>query len=68
MILVRLSAVRVFISTSRNCPRCCARSMMPRVSSSCSRCCGRNSGVVMKTGQVRQALACGQLCCSGKPQ
>ena len=34
MILVRLSAVRWFISTTRSWPRCWARSMMPRVSRS----------------------------------
>ena len=34
----------------------------------CSRSSGRNSGPVRKTGQVRQALACGQVRCSGSPQ
>ena len=29
---------------------------------------GQELGVVMKTGQLGQALACGQLCCSGSPQ
>jgi hypothetical protein len=28
----------------------------------------RNSGPVRKTGHVRHALACGQLCCTGSPQ
>ena len=26
------------------------------------------SGVVWKSGQVRQALGCGQSCCGGRPQ
>jgi len=29
---------------------------------------GRNSGVVTKTGQVKQALANSHFCCSGKAQ
>ena len=29
---------------------------------------GRNSAVVRNIGQVRQALACGQLCWTGSPQ
>src|ERR1039457_6998378 len=28
----------------------------------------RNSGVVWKSGQVRQAFGCGQSCCAGRPQ
>src|SRR3954462_14169718 len=33
-----------------------------------ARCAGRNSIVVRKLSQVRQAFGCGQVCCSGRPQ
>lgn len=40
-------------------------------SRACWACCrwtGRNCAVVWKSGQVRQALGCGQSCCGGRPQ
>ena len=53
---------------SRSWPAACAASSSSRVSCACWWCTGRNSAVVWKSGQVKQALGCGQSCCGGRPQ
>jgi transposase InsO family protein len=68
MMRSRLPRTCSFISTTRACPAAFAVSIRVRVSRRCLWCSGRNSGVVMNSGQVRQALACGQSFCSGSPQ
>jgi hypothetical protein len=56
------------ISTTRACPFASASPISLLVARSWARCSARKSGAVMNTGQVRQALPCGQLCWSGRPQ
>lgn len=68
MMVSRLVSTVRFISARRVWPSVLARVISVRVSSSCLRCWGRNAAVVMNTGQVRHALACGHDLCSGKPQ
>ena len=57
-----------WLSARRRCPSASAASMSWRVSSAWWRWMGRNSTVVWKSGQVRQALGCGQSCWGGRPQ
>ena len=58
----------MFISAMRVRPVAYASWMRVRVRPRCSRSSGRNSGPVRNTGQLRQALACGPLFCTGSPQ
>jgi hypothetical protein len=57
-----------FISARRLWSRASATVMILTTSVRCWRCWGRNSTVVRNMGQVRQALACGQAFCAGRPQ
>ena len=68
MIRSRLPRTCWFISTRRSCPRASAADMICSTCWRCWWCWGRNSGVVTNIGQVRQALACGQVFCTGSPQ
>jgi len=68
MILSRLIRTLRWLSACRFRPAVWAASRSSRVSSACWRWTGRNSAVVWKSGQVRQALGCGQSCWGGRPQ
>src|SRR6266568_5925905 len=68
MIFSRLPATCWFICAIRVWPRASAAEMISSVVACWARCWGRNSAVVTKSGQVRQALACGQVLASGSPQ
>ena len=68
MIRSRFPRTCWFISASRVWPRAAAAVMSSMIWPRWVRCWGRNSAVVTNIGQVRQALACGQVFWTGSPQ
>ena len=68
MIRSRLPRTCWFISARRVWPRASAAVMSSMTCRRWVRCWGRNSAVVRNIGQVRQALACGQVFWTGRPQ
>jgi hypothetical protein len=65
MIRSRLPRTCWFISTSRSCPLAVAVASSRRGLLAMLAVLVQEPGVVMNTGQVRQALACGHACCTG---
>ena len=68
MIASRLAWTRRRLLASRAWPLASAWAMRRRLVWACRRWIGRNTGVVWKSGQVRQALGCGQSCWAGRAQ
>jgi len=68
MIRSRLAWTRRRFSARRCWPLASAWAMRRRLVAACRRWICKNTGVVWKSGQVRQALGCGQSCWAGRAQ